>query len=201
MEMFEGLQPVILEWFADFGPLSLIGLSFTEAIIQPIPPDVLLLPQLLNAEGNIPTIVWLWLSCTLSSVLGSLVAWWIGRKWGRTLLDRYSKESHLIRLENLISRYGTLGVFIAAFSPIPYKVFGWVAGMGEMNRASFIVSGLWGRGLRFGLEAVLIGIYGQEVIDFLLGWGFFVVSFVSALLLIPLWYWWQSLAEPMPQTE
>ena len=80
MEMFEGLQPVILEWFADFGPLSLIGLSFTEAIIQPIPPDVLLLPQLLNAEGNIPTIVWLWLSCTLSSVLGSLVAWWIGRK-------------------------------------------------------------------------------------------------------------------------
>ena len=191
MGMFDGLQVHILDWFSQFGP----------AIIQPIPPDVLLLPQLLNAEGDVPTIVWLWLSCTISSVLGSMVAWWIGKKWGRTVLDKYAKQSHITRLENLISRYGTLGVFIAAFSPIPYKVFGWVAGMGEMNRTSFIAAGLWGRGLRFGIEAIMIGIYGQQVIHFLLGWGFVAASLVSALLMVPLWFWWEGLAHPSPEVE
>ena len=47
------------------------------------------------------------------------------------------------------------------YHQFPYKVFGWVAGMGEMDKRSFIVAGLFGRGLRFGLEALLIGIYGK----------------------------------------
>lgn len=201
MAAVDGLQEGVLEWFSQFGPLSLATLSFTEAIIQPIPPDVLFLPQLVNADGDVPLIIWLWLSVTLASVLGSLVAWWMGKHWGRWILDRWVKPSHITRLENLVTRYGTAGVFVAAFSPIPYKVFGWVAGMGEMNRANFLAAGLWGRGLRFGLEAILIGIYGKQVMDFLLGWGFFVVSFAGALCLVPMWYWWEGLAEPDSEEE
>ena len=37
--------------------------------------------------------------------------------------------------------------------------------MGEMDKRSFLIAGLFGRGLRFGLEALLIGIYGKAALD------------------------------------
>ena len=63
-------------------------------------------------------------------------------------MKRFGQEKHLAKLEYLTANYGTLGIFIAAFSPIPYKVFGWMAGMGDMAKRPFIVAGLAGRGLR-----------------------------------------------------
>ena len=193
MGILDSWEEPVLEWFTQFGPVSLAALSFTEAIIQPIPPELMFLPQLVNAEGQVLTIVWLWLSVTIASVLGSLVGYWLGSRWGRGLLDRFAKPKHVAKLEVLTDRYGTAGVFIAALSPIPYKVFGWVAGMGEMDRRSFILAGLWGRGLRFGIEAILIGIWAEQMLDFLLGWGFFIATLIAAICLIPLWLWWKSL--------
>ena len=81
------------------------------------------------------------------------------------MFNRFKAEKHLMKIEALTIKYGTAGVFIAAVSPIPYKVFGWAAGMGEMKMKPFIIAGLLGRGLRFGLEALLIGIYGQKALD------------------------------------
>jgi membrane protein DedA with SNARE-associated domain len=102
------------------------------------------------------------------------------------------------KIEALTLKYGTLGIFIAAFSPIPYKVFGWVAGMGEMEKKPFLLAGLCGRGLRFGLEAVLIGVYGNAAID-ALNWFLdneIILALVMILSTIPLWYgwkWWSNI--------
>ena len=158
-------KDTVLEAFDVFGPASLFVLSFTEAIVQPIPPDLLYIPMLANAMGNAPLVVWLWLVVTVSSVLGSLVGYWIGQRWGTSLMHRFGQERHLVKLEHLTERYGALGIFIAAFSPIPYKVLGWMAGMGHMAKRPFVLAGLLGRGLRFGLEAVLIGLYGAKARD------------------------------------
>jgi undecaprenyl-diphosphatase len=150
-------------------------------------------------------VIWLWLVVTISSVAGSLVGYWLGKKWGRTLLDKYSSDSAVLKLEALTQRYGTFGIFIAAFSPIPYKVFGWVAGMGEMEKRPFIIAGLLGRGLRFGVEALLIGIYGNKVLDglawfvdheFLMGASLLVIIAIG----IVSWSWWQGLA-PVAEEE
>jgi undecaprenyl-diphosphatase len=56
-------------------------------------------------------------------------------------------------------------MFIAAVSPLPYKVFGWIAGASNMKLQPFIVAGIFGRGMRFGLEAVLIYFYGDVALD------------------------------------
>ena len=158
-------KEAIVDWFDGFGWISLAAMSFTEAIIQPVPPDLLFLPMLVAAEGDTALIFWLWIVVAVSSVLGSIIGYWIGRKWGRSVFTRFKAERHLEKIEALTIRYGTVGTFIAAFSPIPYKVFGWAAGMGEMKMKPFIIAGLLGRGLRFGLEALLIGIYGQKALD------------------------------------
>ena len=189
----------IVDWFDGFGSLSLGAMSFTEAIIQPVPPDLLLLPMLVNAQGDNTLVVWLWGVVTITSVLGSLVGYYIGRKWGRGLFSRFKAEKHLEKIEALTVRYGTIGIFIAAFSPIPYKVFGWAAGMGEMKIKPFIIAGLIGRGLRFGLEALLIGIYGQKAIDGL-WWLLDREMLIGALLIITAVFawlgirWWNNLA-------
>ena len=195
----------VLDFILDRTNSAVLGLvSFTEAIIQPLPPDLVYLPMLYDAMDNKPLVMWYFLVVTLTSVAGSYVGYLIGKRWGRQLLDRFAKQKHVTKLEALTTKYGTMGIFIAAFSPIPYKVFGWVAGMGEMDKRSFIVAGLFGRGLRFGLEALLIGIYGQKALDtistfldneILIAVGMITIGLVGYLM----WSWWSKLGEANSQ--
>ena len=197
MSWYSGTLDFILDRTNSF----VLGLvSFTEAIIQPIPPDLVYLPMLYDAMDNTPLVIWYFLVVTLSSVAGSYIGYLLGKHWGRQLLDRFAKQKHVDKLEALTEKYGTLGIFVAAFSPIPYKVFGWVAGMGEMDRRSFIIAGLFGRGLRFGLEALLIGIYGKKALDtinlfldneILIALGMIVFAAIGYLI----WRWWSKLGD------
>lgn len=193
-------KATILEAFEVFGPASLFVLSFTEAIVQPIPPDLLYIPMLVNAMGDLPLVVWLWLVVTVASVLGSLVGYWIGGRWGTSLMKRFGQEKHLRKLEHLTLEYGRVGIFIAAFSPIPYKVLGWMAGMGQMAKKPFIIAGFLGRSLRFGLEAILIGLYGDAALDAMM-WFLdreILLAVVCILGILVTWYawqWWSNIGE------
>ncbi|MGB1365098.1 MAG: YqaA family protein [Candidatus Poseidoniaceae archaeon] len=158
-------EEFILDFFNQFGPFALALLSFTEAIIQPIPPDVMFLPMAYDERGSPSVLLWLWFIVTSASVLGAVVGHAIGRRYGTKLLDRFGKPHHRERLEALFERYGTWGMFIAAISPLPYKVFGWIAGASDMKLQPFIFAGVIGRGLRFGLEAALIYFYGDKAMD------------------------------------
>ena len=187
-----------VEAFDVFGPASLFVFSFTEAIIQPIPPDLVYIPMLVNASGNVPLVMWLWLVVTTSSVLGCLVGYFIGQRWGSKLVIRFGQEKHLIKLRQLTERYGSFGIFLAAISPIPYKVFGWMAGMAEMPKRPFLIAGFIGRGSRFGFEAILIGLYGQRAFDGIM-WVLdhellLAVVMIAVLVFVWLAYrWWASL--------
>ena len=158
-------EAFILEFFNQFGPFALALLSFTEAIIQPIPPDVMFLPMAYDERNNVNMLLWLWFIVTFASVLGAMVGHTLGRLYGTKLLARFGKPHHRQRLEFLFERYGTWGMFIAAVSPLPYKVFGWIAGASDMKMRPFVIAGIFGRGLRFGLEAILIYLYGDTAMD------------------------------------
>ena len=158
-------EDFILEFFNQFGPFALALLSFTEAIIQPIPPDVMFLPMAYDERNNVNMLLWLWFIVTFASVLGAMVGHTLGRLYGTKLLDRFGKPHHRQRLEFLFERYGMWGMFIAAVSPLPYKVFGWIAGASDMKMRPFVIAGIFGRGLRFGLEAILIYLYGDTAMD------------------------------------
>lgn len=157
-------EEVILDFFESFGPLALALLSFTEAIIQPIPPDVLFLPMAYDARDNESLLIWLWIVVTVSSVFGAIIGHALGKRYGSKLVDKFGKPHHRQQLEKMFERYGTLGMFIAAVSPLPYKVFGWIAGASDMKLRPFIIAGIFGRGLRFGLEALFIFMYGESAI-------------------------------------
>jgi undecaprenyl-diphosphatase len=201
-----GWKEWVIDAFDIFGPASLAAVSFTEAIIQPLPPDILYLPMLVDVMGNTPAVVWLWLVITISSVLGSIVGYWIGGRWGQPLMQRFAKPEHISKLTALSEKYGSIGIFIAAFSPIPYKVFGWIAGMTEMNKKSFIAAGFAGRGLRFGVEAIMIGLYGQQALDALFWFLNHEILLAIALIVMAIvtwfaWTWWKGLGEEILSPE
>ena len=185
-----------VQWSLDLGLPGLGILSFTEAFIQPIPPEALTLPMFIDAQGNPLAIFLIWAVVTFTSVAGALFGWWLGKVLGRGIAERFIHRKHIVRLDNLILRYGAAGMFIAAISPIPYKVLAWVAGMGDMDRRQFIIAGLWGRGLRFGAQAIAIGIWGDELMQSLQNPLIWVAITVAALIVfVPAIRWWDGLLD------
>ena len=190
-------EDFILEFFNQFGPFALALLSFTEAIIQPIPPDVMFLPMAYDERNSVNMLLWLWFIVTFASVLGAMVGHTLGKLYGTKLLDRFGKPHHRERLEFLFERYGTWGMFIAAVSPLPYKVFGWIAGASDMKMRPFVIAGIFGRGLRFGPEAILIYLYGDTAMDaatWLLDHE--LIMAVVLILLLGLIGWWFTKKNP-----
>lgn len=190
-------EELILDFFNLFGPFALALLSFTEAIIQPIPPDIMFLPMAYEERDSSSMLLWLWFIVTFASVLGAIVGHALGKVYGTKLLDRFGKPQHRDRLEFLFERYGTWGMFIAAVSPLPYKVFGWIAGASDMKLRPFIIAGIFGRGLRFGLEAVLIYLYGDAAMD-AVTWllDHEIIMAVALLAICGAVFWWLSTKKP-----
>ena len=193
MEILEYFEPVV-QFLDGFGLIGLIILIFTEAIINPIPPETLFWPMIVS-NGTVSGSLLLALIATISSVLGAIVGYWVGHKAGRPLVNRFSSEKNIRRLEALTERYGSSGIFIAAVSPIPYKVFAWIAGMGKMDLRLFIIAGILGRGVRFGVPAMAIGAYGEEILASLNVWTFSIIAIIGAIMIIPLFRWWEGLLD------
>jgi len=194
----EGLVDSAIEWADGLGYLGLAILTSTEAALQPIPPDPLVWNMILEADSGlvIATVV---LIATLSSVLGALAGYAIGMYGGGWLLERFVSQSTIARLNVLVDRYGSAGIFIAAVSPIPYKALAWIAGAGRMDLRLFVAAGIVGRGLRFGIPGALLGIYGESMKSSMTGVEgaitFSVVSIIGLIVVIPAARWWKGLLD------
>ena len=191
--MLERIVDPVVEWADGFGLLGLALVSASEAAIQPVPPDLLVIPLALDA-GSTSSLIAIFLVATLSSVIGSLGGYAIGLYGGRPLIERLAKASTWRKLEELTRRYGDAGVFIAAVSPIPYKVLAWVAGAGRMDIRTFLFAGLFGRSIRFGLEVIVLGMWGEEFIQMLESPIFWIVAgILSIVAFVPISSWWKGL--------
>lgn len=184
-------QPFV-DWADGFGLLGLALVSATEAAFQPIPPDVLVIPMVIEANSVIGISI-IVLVATLSSVFGAFLGYGIGYYGGIPVLERFVSDSNINRLNFLIKKYGSAGVFIAAISPIPYKALAWIAGAGKMDLRLFAIAGIFGRGIRFGSVGLLLGVYGESVQSSLNWLNFTLISIFCLVLLIPIVNWWKSI--------
>ena len=193
-----GLVDSAIEWADGLGYLGLAILTSTEAALQPIPPDPLVWNMILDAENGfvVATVVMI---ATISSVLGALAGYAIGMYGGGWLLERFVSQSTITRLNVLVDRYGSAGIFIAAVSPIPYKALAWIAGAGRMDLRLFVAAGIVGRGLRFGIPGALLGIYGESMKSSMTGFEgamvFSLASIIGLIIVIPAARWWKGLLD------
>ncbi|MEM3952377.1 MAG: VTT domain-containing protein, partial [Nitrososphaerota archaeon] len=107
---------LLVSYFSSLGFTGLVIISFLEAFIFPIPPDVFLIPLVLVDPAN--SLLY-GFSATLSSSFGALVGYVIGLKLGRPIAEKLLKPSSIMKAEQVYRKYGLIAVFVAAFSPIP----------------------------------------------------------------------------------
>ena len=157
MKLFAPLYERAMQWARHrHAPWYLGGMSFAESSFFPIPPDVMLAPMALAR----PEKAWLyaWIT-TLASVAGGVFGYFIGllafdaiEPWLQT--SRYWGPYQTAT--QWFDEWGVVAVFIAGFSPIPYKVFTIAAGALSMALLPFTLASVVGRGARFFLVAGLM---------------------------------------------
>ncbi|MCH7597300.1 MAG: DedA family protein [Planctomycetes bacterium] len=159
----------VLHW-ADtpYGAIALFLLALAESSFFPVPPDVLLIALVLGARSR-----WwrLALICTAGSVVGGVFGHAIGAVLmdavGTRIIQFYQAEAHFEHVKELYATYDYWIVFVAAFTPIPYKVFTITSGVMEMNLVGFVAVSAVGRGARFFIVAYLLYLFGQPMKRFI----------------------------------
>jgi membrane protein YqaA with SNARE-associated domain len=144
-------------------PWYLGGLSFAESSFFPIPPDVMLAPMCLADPRRA---WWLALLTTLTSVAGGLLGYFIGAfafEMIEPALRASSLWPHYETARTWFDEWGFWAVFVAGFSPIPYKAFTIAAGTLSMALLPFALASLIGRGARFFLVAGLMRWGGERM--------------------------------------
>ena len=146
--------------------------SFIESSFFPIPPDVMVIPMVISKKNDFFKI---FLITTIFSVLGGILGYFIGAfffELGMEIMSFYGYEDKLTNLKNnLINSEGFfawLGIlFLAGFTPLPYKVFTIASGLIGFNIFIFIFISLISRGLRFFIVSYLSYKFGDLFTQFM----------------------------------
>ena len=150
----------------------LAAVSFVESSFFPIPPDVMVIPMVISKKTDFKKI---FLIATIFSVLGGIFGYVIGAfffEFGAHIMNFYGYEDKLYNLkESLIKNdgfYAWLGIlFLAGFTPLPYKVFTIASGLIGFNFLIFILISLISRGSRFFLVSYLSYKFGDLFNEFM----------------------------------
>jgi len=164
-------------------------MSFAESVFFPVPVDVMLAPMSLAK----PDRAWYYaLNATIFSVLGGAVGYYLGYAMYDSvvvpLIESVGYQNKLDTAHTWFDDYGIWVIFVASFTPIPYKVFTITAGTMGMLFLPFMIVSLIGRGLRFFLVAGLMKWGGSAMESKLRQWvdalGWAVVVIIIALIVM-----------------
>ena len=165
-------------------------LSFAESSFFPIPPDIMIVPMVIAKKNNYLKIFFI---ATLFSALGGLFGYFIGSLFTNKailLIEFYGYEEQVLELKNQLSSKGSaysvwLGtLFIAGFTPLPFKLFTITSGIINFNIFVFFFICLLARGLRFFIVAYFSVRFGKPFVSFLEKKGGMWFSVVGILIII-----------------
>ena len=153
--MFHKLYQKSLNFAAHKRSKIFLGIvSFIESSFFPIPPDVMIVPMIIAKKNDYLKI---FMIATLFSTLGGVLGYFIGLyflDFGMNVISFYGYEDKVLALKDNLTK-GTgfyiwlATLFLAGFTPLPFKVFTITSGMISFNLLIFFFICLISRGLRF----------------------------------------------------
>ena len=163
--------------------------SFIESSFFPIPPDVMVIPMVISKKNDF---IKIFLITTIFSVMGGILGYLIGAfffEFGAHIMNFYGYEDKLSNIkENLADSqgfYAWLGIlFLAGFTPLPYKVFTIASGLIGFNFLIFIFISLISRGLRFFIVSYLSYKFGDLFNEFMNKHGSKWFTIIGILIVI-----------------
>ena len=195
MKIFQPLYERVLRWSAHpHAERYLAILSFFEAIIFPVAPEVMLAPMTLAKPQH-----WVRYATVslVASVLGALVAYFLGQDAFDLVRPLLADLGWLPRIDALVAQlredatlhpWKAFWILVAAgFVPVPLKLFTWASGIVGMPMPAFLGGILIGRGKRVYILAGLIRLGGKRAEEALhrwiepIGWG--VIALIAAAVI------------------
>ena len=143
--------------------------SFVESSFFPIPPDVMVVPMVLAKKESY---IRIFLIATVFSVLGGIFGYLIGYLFidlAMYVIEFYNYENKVLKLKMDLSQGGGMIIwlgtlFLAGFTPLPYKVFTITSGLIAFDLIAFIIISFISRGLRFFLVSALTAKFGEKFV-------------------------------------
>ena len=164
----------------------LFAVSFFESSFFPIPVDVMIAPMAIARPKMAVRIA---LIATVASVLGGLFGYFIGitlfeviEPWLGGYRPAYEEA------QRLLTEHGFWIIFVAGFSPIPYKVFTIAAGVATLSLPVFFVASLLSRGLRFFLVSLIMARLGPIFEERLRHWMEWIGWLLVVVVALVLWF-------------
>ena len=170
-------------------------ISFLESSFFPIPPDVMIVPMAIAKKDNF---IKIFLIATIFSVLGGIVGYILGAfffDFAISILEIYNYEEKMISLKNTLTHgdgfYSWFAIlFLAGFTPLPFKIFTIASGLISFNFPIFILISLISRGLRFFIISYLSSKFGDIFTNFMNQHGqkwFSIIGIIIVIIFIILW--------------
>ena len=173
--------------------LYLAIVSFIESSFFPIPPDVMVVPMVLSKKYSYLKI---FLIATVFSVLGGVFGYLIGHLFidlAMYVIEFYNYDNKVLKLKMDLSQgsgmmiwLGTL--FLAGFTPLPYKVFTITSGLIAFDLFIFIIISFISRGLRFFLVSFLTEKFGEKFVKLIEQKGALWSSIIGIIIIIILFF-------------
>jgi membrane protein YqaA with SNARE-associated domain len=152
-----------------FATWALYGIAFVESSFFPIPPDVLLIAL---GVARPRRAFWYALVCTLGSVSGAFLGYYIGYAFyetiGSKIVDFYGFHDKFQFVLDKYQENAWTAIIVAGFTPIPYKVFTIAAGFNQtIDLPTLALASLVGRASRFFLVGGLLFLFGPKMQEYL----------------------------------
>ena len=171
--MFKTLYQKCLNLASNKNSKIFLGIvSFIESSFFPIPPDVMIIPMVIAKKSNY---IKIFLIASIFSVLGGVFGYMLGAIFfdlAMSVIEFYGYENKIITIKYSLSRSeGLLAwlsiLFLAGFTPLPYKVFTITSGLIGFNLSIFILVSLISRSLRFFIISYLSYKFGDLFTQFM----------------------------------
>ena len=154
---------VLLLAASRYAPLWLAVVAFAESSFFPVPPDALLIPMALSRPDRAVRYA---LICTVASVVGGMLGYWIGyalfSQVAQPLLHFYHYEDAYTAFQERFRQYGLYIILVKGLLPIPYKIITIASGAAQFPFLTFVAASAVTRGARFLLWAVLLKYFGEQ---------------------------------------
>ena len=164
-------------------------ISFIESSFFPIPPDVMIVPMVIAKKKEFIKII---LIASIFSVLGGILGYLIGYLFfdlAMYVIEFYNYEDKVENLKSSLSKgSGFLAwlsiLFLAGFTPLPYKAFTISSGLIAFNLPIFIIVSLISRSLRFFIVAYLSYKFGEIFNEYMNKYGSKWFTVIGILIVI-----------------
>jgi len=175
---FSFLNPII-EFLEELDHFGLALYTFIEVLLILPPIEVIYYPLI---QLNVETWYLYLINVVVFNIIASMVGYYVGMKVGYPILRYFSSEEILEKAKKLFDRWGVMAVAIGAFTPIPYTIVVFLAGISKMNFKKYMIAGVIGRVPRYVLGGYVIAYVVTEINSDLLNEYMLILSIIGMLL-------------------